>query len=355
MLLRAVTSLLPRAAPTALMKATPGLVEVMNQELARGVGLGFTRLDVACTADSFQLLEVQAGDPSGMGYHDALAELFGEPASLLPSHRRTLEALTPGRSIAILVAKGAVLETDHQLMAEHYARHGWQARCVDARELRFEGGLLLARGEAVDAVYRDALDDLFAGDFALGGAALLAAVRAGAVVVMNPFCAGLADDKALLEALSTPSRWSGALGEVLRAHVPCTRVVTERRCDWDGVEVELPAFLRAHREDAVLKPVDGYGGFDITIGSFATTAQWDTALERALGSDGRFVAQRYQPLPRSQVYLLDHEAPQEAWVVHSLWFHPTLVGAFTRASSQPVVNVHQGGGLGPVFFTPPFS
>jgi hypothetical protein len=45
----------------------------------------------------------------------------------------------------------------------------------------------------------------------------------------------------------------------------------------------------------------------------------------------------------------------EAFVVHSLWFHPYLAGAFSRASTLPVVNVHQGGGLAPVFFRPPFS
>ena len=356
-LLRAVSSLLPHAQPTALMMQTPGLLPVIKRELAQGRRLGFTRLDVVCPLEApaqFQLLEVQAGDPSGMGFHDALAEVFEERPTLMPSHRRALEALTPGRRIAFVVAKDSVVETDHRLLAEHYARHGWEAVVADPRELSFDGTKLLARGEPVDAVFRDALDELFEGEFTPGGTALLAAAQAEAVVVMNPFCAALADDKALLETLSTPTRWSAELASVLAAHVPCTRLVRERRADWEGTEVDLPDFLRRGREQLVLKPVDGYGGFGITVGPFVTAAAWDLALDEALRKPNRYVAQRYHPLPRQVVPLLDGSAP-EAFVVHSLWFHPALVGAFSRASQQPVVNVHQGGGLAPVFFRPPFS
>lgn len=363
--LKALSSLLPHASLTAPLDDPPGLREVVQRELAEGRSLGFTRLDVVCPHDApgaFQLLEVQAGDPSAMGWHDELAVAFGEPQSLMPSHRRALEALTPGRRIAFVVAKDSIVESDHRLLAEHYAQHGWRSTVVDPRELSFDGRALLARGEPVDAVFRDAFEELFTGEFAPGGAALIAAARAEAVVVMNPFAAALADDKALLEPLSTPGRWNPGLAEVLRAHVPCTRVVRERRVDWEGREVDLLDFLRTAREQAVLKPVDGYGGFGITVGAFATAAAWDTALEEALRKPGRFVAQRYHPLPKEQVELLDGST-QEAFVVHSLWFHPPLLGrsapgltgAFSRASLQPVVNVHQGGGLAPVFFRPPFG
>lgn len=356
-ILRALSSLLPLAAPTGLITETPGLLEQIKRELSRGQGLCFTRLDIVCPSDAptaFQLLEAQAGDPSAMGWHDALAEVFDEPPTLMPSHRRALEALTKGRRIAFVVVKDSVVESDHRLLAEHYARNGWQATVVDPRELRFDGTALLARGEPVEAVFRDAFEELFIGEFAPGDAALLAAARADAVVVMNPFAAALADDKALLELLSTPSRWNGELASVLAAHVPCTRVLRERRVDWEGREVDLLDFVRGAREQLVLKPADGYGGFGITVGPFVTSSAWDTALHEALRKPNHYVAQRYHALPREQVSLLEGTT-QDAFVVHSLWFHPELVGAFSRASLLPVVNVHQGGGLAPVFFQPPFS
>lgn len=359
-LLRALASLLPHAVPSPLISSVDGLEAQLRRELAVDAGLGFTRLDVVCPSDApaaFQLLEFQAGDPSAMGWHDALAEALDGPATLMPSHRRALEALTNGRRIAFVVVKDSIVETDHRLLAEHYAAHGWQACVVDPRELSFDGAHLRARGEVVDAVFRDALDELFVGDFAPGGRALLDATVARAVVTMNPFAAALGDDKALLEPLSTPSRWSRELNEVLQAHVPCTRVVRERRVDWEGREVDLVDFVREAREQLVLKPVDGYGGFGVTVGPFATRVAWDAALGVALQHPGRYVAQRYHPLPKLEVTRLDGTR-EDALVVHSLWFHPSpaegLVGAFLRASRDPVVNVHQGGGLTPVFFRPPF-
>ncbi len=362
-LMQAVTSLLPEAlaAQPAHLAGFPGLFELMQLELARGRGLGFTRLDVVCPADApehFQLLEVQAGDPSAMGWHDALAEVFDEPPALMPSHRRALEALTPGRRIAFVVLKDSIVESDHRLLAAHYAQHGWESACVDPSELHFDGTRLLARGRPVDAVFRDALDELLLGPSTAGGAALFAAVRADAVTLMNPFVAALADDKSLLEALSTPARWSPDLAPVLAAHVPCTRLVRDRWAEWEGARVDLVPFVRASREQLVLKPIDGYGGFGIVIGPFSTAPEWEAALATALASPDRYVVQRYHPLPKAAVSLFEDghaTGPHDAWVVHSLWFHPQLAGAFCRASAHPVVNVHQGGGLAPVFFRPPFG
>lgn len=358
-LLEATQSLLAEALehPVPLVREVPGLVEAMRAELAASVGLGFTRLDVLCPPGdptAMQLMEVQAGDPSAMGFHDALAEALGEPPSLMAAHRRAFEALTAKRRIAFVVLRGSVVETDHRLLAEHYAAHGWEATCVDPRELTFVGGVLHAAGRPVDAVFRDAFDELFVGEFAPGGRALLDALRAGAVVVMNPLVAALADDKSLLEALSTPGRWAGEVAAVLAAHVPWTRVVRPREVEWEGASVSLEGLLRSSRERLVLKPVDGFGGFGVVVGPFAADAEWTATVDAALARPGTYVAQAYRSLPRVPAPLLGEAEVrwEDAFVVHSLWFCPGLAGAFCRASSRPVVNVHQGGGLTPVFFRP---
>lgn len=348
-ILAAVETLLDEA----LARAPAVLREVTRLERQRGLGLGFTRLDVVLpegAPEAFSVLEVQAGDPSAMGWSDALAEALGGAATLMPSHRRRFEALTPGRRIAFVVPEGSIVESDHRLLAGHYAAHGWQATCVDPRALAFAGGQLSAAGAPVDAVFRDAWDELFLPRAEGGGEALVSAVAAGAVAMLNPFVATLADDKGWLEALSTPSRWPTETARVLATHVPCTRLVRERRVDWEGRQVDFPRHLEQQQEWLVLKPADGYGGADVTVGPTVTAAQWRTALERALGAPDTFVAQRHCPLPRQPVFVLDEPEPRLANVVHSLWFHPELAGAFVRASDGPVVNVHRGGGLGPVFF-----
>ncbi|MDX2014506.1 MAG: circularly permuted type 2 ATP-grasp protein [Myxococcaceae bacterium] len=316
-----------------------------------GVPLGFTRLDVAFpSADptTFQLLEVQAGDPSAMGWADALADALGGHATLMPSHRAVFEALTPGRRIAFCVLDGSIVESDHELLREHYASNGWEALRVDPRELSWNGTHLLARGRPVDALFRDALDELFElPSSRTGGQALRHALAANAVVLMNPLAAAGGDDKSLLEPLS----------HELPALVPWTRVVREREVDWNGREVALRELLRDEARELVLKPVDGYGGFGITLGRFVDGPTWQKAVDEALTQPGRFIVQRFTPLPRAHVEILDGREfrTMEAWVVHSLWFHPTpgapsfqLVGGYRRASVAPVVNVHQGGGLGVV-------
>ncbi len=317
----------------------PRVRDAARADLAAGRRLLFTRYDVICPPEApldFSLLEVQAGDPSAMGWSDHLSSAFAphvaaHPKWLMPSHRAELGA---PRSIAFVVVKDSIVEQDHLLLAEHYRAHGWQAQVVDPRELTFDGAALRARGTGVDVVFRDAIDELVEEPWTTGGEALLAAHAAGAVRVANPFAAAFADDKCLLERLS--------LADV--AQVPTTRVLT----------AGLARQLEAERAQWVLKPADGYGGFGVVVGPFVPGGEWGEALGSALAGPRRWVAQRYVPLPRQTVAVLDdagaaHE--EERFVVHSLWVHgDRFAGAFMRASQHPVVNVHQGGGLAPVFF-----
>jgi hypothetical protein len=94
------------------------------------------------------------------------------------------------------------------------------------------------------------------------------------------------------------------------------------------------------------------------VGPFATQQDWETTLGRALAGH-RHVVQHYVPLPRHRVDSLDAQGlaqTSDAHVVHSFWHHAgRLAGGFVRASSAPVVNVHQGGGLGVFQFEPPLG
>jgi hypothetical protein len=357
---RAYDALLSRWAEGDPALPTIPLPENVREAALRDVRAGrrllFSRFDVACPSDApegFALLELQAGDPSAMGYCDLLSRAFGLPETLMRSHRLQLERQTAGRRIAFVLPDQALLRADTEALAAHYRAHGWKARIVDPARLRFDGAHLLADGAPVDAVYRDALDELFP-----AGAALLEAHAAQKVTVANPFAAAVADDKAWLEVLSTAAHWDDATWATLRRHVPCTRVVSERTVDWHGERVELVPFLRANRARLVLKPCEGFGGYGVVVGPFVTAEVWTEAVLRAL-SGQRTVVQEYVALPRHRVRWLDEAGSihhDEAFVVHSFWQHAgRLAGGFVRASSAPVVNVHQGGGLGVFQLEPPLE
>lgn len=346
-ILRAVQRLLEAWARDELPLTVQGLpaplLAAAKRELSRGDGLGLTRLDVVCPEDAphhFSLLEVQAGDPSGMGWHDALVSaarphVDGTTGALAGAVVDALEPRLTERRVAFVVKRGSVVESDHRLLAAHARAHGWQVVVADPSEL--EGGAegVRVKGTPVRAVFRDAWDELGS-----GAEVLFAAHAAGTVHVWNPFAAALADDKSWLEALSTRAHWDAATWRVLAAHVPHSRVLTRARLD-------------APRASSVLKPCDGYGGHGVVVGPAVSDADWAKALEAAL--ERPHLVQRHVPLPAQPVTTFegDDVVERRLQVVHSLWASgDALQGGFMRASADPVVNVHRGGGLAPVFFSP---
>jgi hypothetical protein len=65
--------------------------------------------------------------------------------------------------------------------------------------------------------------------------------------------------------------------------VPWTRKLEERRTTKDGRKVDLPSFVRHHREGLVLKPAHGYGGRDVLVGDETAPAEWDEAIHSGAG------------------------------------------------------------------------
>ena len=66
------------------------------------------------------------------------------------------------------------------------------------------------------------------------------------------------------------------------------------------------------------------------------------------------VAQRYIEVPRRSVARVTGRDVtwHDQFVTVSFWLHQGhFSGAFARAGAGRVVNVHQGGGLGPLLFT----
>ncbi len=82
--------------------------------------------------------------------------------------------------------------------------------------------------------------------------------------------------------------------ELIRKHIPWTRVVADVGTAHYGQRIELLAFIRKERENLVLKPSDEYGGSGVTLGWETSEADWDAAIERALSAT-RQCDQRWRP------------------------------------------------------------
>ena len=151
---------------------------------------------------------------------------------------------------------------------------------ADPRQLQWDGKSLVVEDKKIDLVYRRALiNDIVAKPAEC--AALVKAYTAGAVCVENNFRCKIAHVKAFFAVLTDEQ--NGALfslseRELIRKHIPWTRVVADVQTAHYGRHVELLAFIRQQRENLVVKPSDEYGGSGVTLG-------WETG-EAALDCSG---------------------------------------------------------------------
>jgi uncharacterized circularly permuted ATP-grasp superfamily protein len=116
----------------------------------------------------------------------------------------------------------------------------------------------------------------------------------------------------------------------------------------DGRPGSLLEYARLASEHLVLKPDRGYGGHGIVVGAAATQAEWDTALDRALRDEQRWVVQQLVAIPVREFPVLapDGQVVMEPfYTVMGFAASDDGVAVLARASQKQVVNVAQHGGL----------
>lgn len=338
------------------VEALPLPVEVearVKAEAREGRALGSTRYDFIVDADGqVALIECQAGDPSGMGVEEASAAAFAalpcfdrESVSRqsVASSMRRFVAPAPERAglVVFVIHREAFLEWDVARLVKVFRAEGVDAVMADPSALVFRDGALWLGQRRAALVVRDSLEDLLAPERAQASRALMEAWAAGAVQVVNPVGAIAADHKVLLRRLRTSQvleRLSPVDAGLVRETVPETRVL-----DADGPVA---------REAWVLKPSDGFGGFDVTIGPAVTDDAWRDAVVAARRSGRPFLLQRFVRAHTAALPVVagDSLAVEPHHVVYSAWMHGDRFGGlFARVHRRPVVNVHQGGGLVPVY------
>ena len=142
--------------------------------------------------------------------------------------------------------------------------------------------------------------------------------------------------------------------EIIRKHIPWTRVVADVQTAHYGEHVELLDFIRKEREKLVLKPSDEYGGSGVTLGWETGEAAWEEAIERALtAKNGVWIVQERIPVRReffpyiADVGTVDYREMLVDFAPYL--FRGKLCGFLTRLSSTGLANVTSGGGQVPAF------
>ena len=334
------------------------------------------RLDSFLTTAKFQFVELNAETPAGIGYAEILTDIFLDLPIVkefqkrytlrrFKARDRLLETLIDcyreaGGSeahptIAIVDYEEVPTRTEHHMFREFFEVKGYPSLVCDPRHLAFEGGKLRYEGRAIDIVYKRLLVNEFL-ERIDQLQPLLAAARAHAFVMMNPFRCKPIHKKAIFEVLTDDELQPLFTAEeraAIAAHVPWTRRVREGQTTRYGQSVDLSAFVRENRERLVMKPNDEYGGKGVFIGWEMSATEWDSAFATALSAS--YVVQEKVDLLRQSFPELSPELHFRDLVVDldPFVFGGEVEGFLTRLSGTSLANVTSGGGQVPAFLVEP--
>jgi uncharacterized circularly permuted ATP-grasp superfamily protein len=345
--------------------------------VAYGPASTASRLDAFLLPDSLKFAEYNAESPAGVGYADSLAEIFRELPVMgkfsktyevhsYPLSAKLLDALIAsyldwgGNSkhpqIAIVDWEDVPTWSEFEILQQRFEKMGVPTLIVDPRELEFDGRKLVAQGKKIDLVYRRVLiNDIVARPQECD--AMVKAYAANVACVANSFRCKIPHVKTFFAVLTDEQ--NGALlshdeRQLIRKHIPWTRVVADVKTSHYGTQIELVDFIRRERSSLVLKPSDEYGGTGVTLGWETDEAAWDAAIGRALSAkNGVWIAQERIPIRRE---VFPH-IPQAGRVDYRdmlvdlapYLFRGKLCGFLTRLSATGLANVTSGGGQVPTF------
>ena len=341
-----------------------------------------SRLDAFLLPESLKFAEYNGESPAGAGYSETLGDIFSGLSVMgqfskryavhsYPLSAKLLDALilsyvdwggTSKRpQIAIVDWKSVPTWSEFEILKARFEKMGVPTLLVDPRDLTFDGQKLSANGKQIDLVYRRVLiNDIVAKPTEC--AALVNAYTANAVCVTNSFRCKIPHVKTFFAVLTderNDALFSPPEREIIAHHVPWTRVVADVRTMHHGKLVELLAFMRAERENLVLKPSDEYGGTGVTLGWETSDSAWETAIQAAISSPGPenngacWIVQERIPIRREVFPYItaNGEVEFRDMLVDfaPYLFRGKLAGYLTRLSATGLANVTSGGGQVPSF------
>lgn len=344
----------------------------LEEEMAR-IDPGYTRLcvtsrlDSYTTAQGFHFLEYNAETPAGVGDQVQLEKvLFTLPVlkSFLASHKHWLpqphqallnSLLAAYREwggeeerphIAIVDWRGVPTHSEFRVLQDYFVSCGYPAVIADPHELSYEGDRLSAAGFRVDIVYKRVVIHEFLSKFDREHA-LARAYRDRRVFMANSFRSKLVHKKASFAVVSDPVYhylFEPAELEVIRRHIPWTRLVRSSRTSFRGTEWDLLSLIRENREEFVLKPNDDYGGHGVFLGWETSAEEWELALRKAL-EEPYVVQERASGEKTSIPAYTDRVSLPELYVdFNPFLFQNEVEGALIRLSASALLNVTSGGG-----------
>lgn len=288
--------------PAEVVDRAPGLRDSGHAVPKGAVRAHVCGLDLVCAdAGRWIVLEDNLRVPSGIGYAMANRALMTDLAVDIPMPavrdidvvpdmiRDTLIAAAPPNApddVGVAVLSSGWADSawfEHKLIADRA-----KLPLVQTEDLVVVDGHLQLRGggrsDRIDVLYIRMEEDMLLSSIGQDGrplrSGLLGAIRAGNLTLANCLGNGVGDDKAVYTYV--PQLISYYLDEApLLEQVPTYLCAERDQRDW----------VIDRLDRLVVKPVDGFGGYGITIGPECTDAELDQRRVELLTQPERFIAQ----------------------------------------------------------------
>jgi hypothetical protein len=329
-----------------------------------------SRLDAYLSDSGFHFLEYNAENPAGIGDQMQLEKVLFEVPPVtnfldeyhcwLPQpHRLLLAALRRtyrewggdevSPQIAIGDWDGVATASEFTVLKEYFESEGTATIIADPGALEFDGDVLRVRDFRIDIVYKRVIIHEFL-ERCDEQHPLARAYARRKVCMCNSFRSKVAHKKAGFAILSDPQYadlFSAEQLEVIRKHIPWTRLVRRGPTTFEGAKHDLVELLREARERLVLKPNDEYGGSGIFLGWETSAADWEQAIDVAL--ERPYVVQQRVPVEKTLFPMFggdDGAATATPLIVdvNPFLFDNQVEGALVRLSATSLSNISSGGG-----------
>ncbi|HEX7901108.1 MAG TPA: glutathionylspermidine synthase family protein [Planctomycetota bacterium] len=249
------------------------------------------RYDAFRTPDGWRFCEFNADVPGGIHEGAALADLvLGDPSSfrVVPLLTDVLcrDSARPVTAVCYASGYGEDLE-QCQFLRRAWSRQGLEAILCSPRNFTFDGRRLSVFGVPVDVVYR-----FFPGEWLAdveNAGALLDALRAGAVRMINPLTSLIAQSKRTMALWhERPDLLTADERELVGRFLP--RTETFRLAEMER--------YRRDRARLVVKRVFGRVGEEVLMGSACDDAEWADWLAWPASEPDQWITQeRFDILP----------------------------------------------------------
>lgn len=333
------------------------------------------RLDILFDGKNLRFVEFNTDNPGGRGWTDIYEELYKENSMYkglieefaVPTDRNIVKGefdammscfkemgIKDNPRLALVDFSTAGSRGDVEIIRDYFIEKGVEANIIDGRDFEYRNGHLYSNGVKFNMLHRGMRSEFFLRypkelrDFHKG-------IRDQSACLVNSFKATLGSEKTMLSFLSNPVNhhyFTEEQVKVIKKHIPWTRKFDETiTMSKDGEEVTLKSYMMQKREELVIKPATGAGGYGVMVGRSSDPMKWNDVVESYAGDPG-WIVQEYADIPQVKLPVIKKNKvvfENKYLNISPYVFNGKYVGALGRVSDKDVINVSSGGGIIPIF------